>query len=75
MTAREALVEEFSKIVTEQLIETNTLGSVENCITLVSEWCDNYDNYPPVNRAEVAVRDALEELRVRYISKLNTLQA
>lgn len=65
MSVREPLVNEFMNIAIEELTETGTPVTPENHHLVLQDWCNEYDEVPPCNRAEVAVRDALEEARAR----------
>lgn len=70
MSVREGLVTEFSKLVIEELKASNIPGTPENHLHVITTWCEVYDDVPARNRAELAVRDALEELRDRVTLRI-----
>lgn len=63
MSVRHLLVTEFINIAIEELKAENREVTARAAYQLLTEWCEVYEDVPPRNSAEIAVRDALETAR------------
>lgn len=59
MSVAERLVSEFLTLAVEELLNAGSEVNLPAQHHVLTEWCEVYEDVPPRNRAERAVRDAL----------------
>lgn len=63
MQVRHLLVTEFINLAIEAIEDVGREVTPQAAYQILTSWCTIYEDVPPRNRAETAVRDALESAR------------